>query len=113
MADLDDATLARLTAESGGNPVRGASIARSLTRLAESPDPALRRMAVDILEGRKGVRSVVADPAFDAHLTTAMPTLFAHLDALEPEERERLVREGRRLLDPDAETPPDADQNRR
>lgn len=101
MADDDiDPVLTRLTAESGGNFARAKHVAASLRRLQESDDPDLRRLADDILDGKRGLRSVVQDPAFNKTLDTEMPRLFRRLDDLDPEEREAMIAKGRAMYSP-------------
>lgn len=90
----DDIT-ERLTEQSGGIRGRGVRIRRSIELLRQSDDPALRRLADDVLAGRRTVRSVLQEPAFTAALSTLMPRFFRQFDDLEATAWDGLVAEGR------------------
>lgn len=94
-AEGADDTTARVTAETGGDPGRGRQVRRALERLRGADDPRLRQLAEDVLSGRREVRSVLQDDAFDAVLTQRMPQFFEQLEAMDPAERDALVAQGR------------------
>jgi hypothetical protein len=96
MSDHDDPAqvTARIIAESGGDPARGRQIRRALERLRDSPDPRLRELATEILAGRRDVRSVVRDTAFNEALTTRITRFWSEYHDLGDEERAALLRTG-------------------
>jgi hypothetical protein len=65
------------------------------TLRAHSPDPELRRLADDVLDGRRTLRDIAGEAAFGRAVLPALHQGFATLEALSDEDRAAFFDEAR------------------
>ena len=79
----------------GGDRTRSHHLRRNLATIAEhADDPRVRRLVEEVLAGRRTVRELVRDEAFEAVLDSGMAAFAERWQELSVEERAELVREG-------------------
>ena len=97
---MNDAAWDPIAAFTRGDPVRSAYLRRNLTQIRDSTDDRhVQRLVAEVLDGRRSVRELVRDEAFEAQMNRGMATFAEQWEALSPEERAELVRAGQQQED--------------
>lgn len=83
----------------GGDRRVVAFLRKTLTGLADSPDPKLRELAAGVLDGSLDLRQAMNSDVYTDSFTAASEDFFTYYDSLDEGERLALERSGREQLD--------------